>query len=80
MSFANSDVYTTHRWGDTAHTSEPSFGTESSSIKSARASLSRLLSGKTSHTNGRYGSSGSALDTQTSHMNNLDNGKKNSDK
>lgn len=70
---------TTSRWSDAGHNSESSFGTESSNIKSARSSLSRLLGGKMSQTNGRHSVSGSARDTQPSHMSDLDGGRKSFD-
>lgn len=75
-------IFAAHRWSDTTNTSTE-FGGESTSIKSARASLSRLLGNKTSHTNGRHNNSGSALENlhnqQMSRMGDLEGNRKNFD-
>lgn len=63
-----------------AHNSESSFGADSSDIKSARTSLSRLLGIKVSQTNGRHSGSGSTRETQAPHMSDLAGGKKNFDR
>lgn len=76
------DIFVVHRWSDTTNTSTE-FGGDSSSIKSARASLTRLLGGKTSYTNGRHNNPGSALENlhsqHISRMSDLEDNRKNFD-